>query len=318
MEKDLKYLNDLTWTYRASRILQVATGLQIFTYLDNKALSCEKLAALSSTKSDVLEKVLIACTAMGLLKKTGSDYQNSNLSETYLVKGKPLYQGDIISHSAKAWDFWNDLPNDILQQPPRPEDSLDTHRNFILGMHNITVAGRARLFLDNIDLSGRKQLLDVGGGPGTYSILACKKYPELKAIVFDLPETIAIAQAIVKEQGVADRISFSRGSWETDDFGRDNDVVLMSNVLHGSNSQAQMKLLKAYNSLISGGLLVIQEFLLNNSETGPLIPALFNVMVGAYSENELISIIEEAGFSNPKIVAQNEDIGCSWITAEKP
>ena len=79
-----------------------------------------------------------------------------------------------------------------------------------------------------------------------------------------------------------------------------------------------MKLRKAYNSLVGGGLLAVQEFLLNDEKTGPLIPALFNVMVGAYSAAELLALIENAGFGNPKVVKTCEQIGCSWITASKP
>ena len=41
-----------------------------------------------------------------------------------------------------------------------------------------------------------------------------------------------------------------------DDFGSGHDVVLFSNVLHGPNSMAAMKLEKAFDSLDSGGIQV--------------------------------------------------------------
>ncbi|NIR07513.1 MAG: SAM-dependent methyltransferase, partial [Candidatus Aminicenantes bacterium] len=93
---------------------------------------------------------------------------------------------------------------------------------------NIAVAGRADAFIENIDLSGRKKLLDVGGGPGTYSIAACRRFPKLKAVVFDLPETIAIANEVIAGEGMQDRVTTRAGNWETDTFGKDNDVVLFS------------------------------------------------------------------------------------------
>ena len=68
----------------------------------------------------------------------------------------------------------------------------------------------------------------------------------------------------------------------------------------------------------SSGLLAIQEFALNDEKTGPVIPALFNVMVGAYSKSELIEQITDAGFENVKAVIENDEIGCTWITAIKP
>jgi hypothetical protein len=78
-----------------------------------------------------------------------------------------------------------------------------------------------------------------------------------------------------------------------------------------------MKLKKAYDSMADGGLVVIQEFLLNDKKTGPLVSALFNVMVGAYSKTELISVVESAGFTNAELVASSEQLGSNWVTARK-
>jgi hypothetical protein len=318
MENGLQYLSDLTWGYRASRILQTAVGLDLFTRLSGQCCTCETLAGLCSADLKLLEKVLVACCAMGLLEKKGADYVNSALSELYLVEGKPLYQGNIIAHSAGVWEFWHALPGQLSSGATPPPDPARLHRDFILGMENITMGGRGKLFTDHIDLSGRTHLFDVGGGPGTYSVLACEKYPRLKATVFDLPETIAITRQIITAKGMESRISVQEGSWETDTFGSGYDAVLLSNVLHGADSSAAMKLKKAWDCLDRGGLLVIQEFLLNEDKTGPLIPALFNVMVGAYARTELFSVIEEAGFSSPQLVFQDDAIGCSWVTAGKP
>ncbi|NIR07512.1 MAG: hypothetical protein GTN82_18985, partial [Candidatus Aminicenantes bacterium] len=55
----------------------------------------------------------------------------------------------------------------------------------------------------------------------------------------------------------------------------------------------------------------------NDEKTGQLIPALFNVMVGAYSCCELLSLIKEAGFKQARVVAGSQEIGFTWITAEK-
>ena len=317
MENGIAYLNQLTWECRASRVLHVAVLLKVFTKLADRPLGCKELAAVCGAKPDILERVLIACCSLGLLKRDGDAYRNTELSQEYLVDGKPLYQGNIIAHAARVWDYWHDLPQLILENPQPPTEARD-HRNFVLGMRDITMGGRGQIFLDSIDLSGRKKLFDVGGGPGLYSILACQKYPQLTATLFDLPETIAIAREFVQEAGLTDRISLRGGSWETDDFGSSNDVVLFSNVLHGPTSMAAMKLQKAFDSMESGGLLAIQEFALNDDKTGPAMPALFNVMVGAYSKQELIEQITQAGFMNAEVVTENEQIGCTWITAIKP
>jgi SAM-dependent methyltransferase len=264
------------------------------------------------------EKLLIACTAMDLLEKRGPQYKNTELSKTYLVRGRELYQGDIIAHSGKVCNFWNSLEDEVRITALPEKKPEDEHRDFIMGMHNITVAGRADAFINNIDLAERRKFFDVGGGPGTYSIAACRRYPELEAVVFDIPETISIAKEVIAREGMQDRVSTQEGDWETDTFGEGNDVVLLSNVLHGPDSKAEMKLKKAYDSMVDGGLLLVQDFLLNDEKTGPLIPALFNIMVGAYSNRELLSIIKETGFVHAEVVVSSQEIGFTWITAEKP
>jgi hypothetical protein len=318
MDDKTKTWHDFSWDYRAARVLQIANKIDIFTTLSNKEMSSEQIAQKCQTKPGLTEKLLIACAAMGLLDKRENQYRNTELSKTYLVRGQKLYQGNIIAHSTTMWNFWNNLEDEIWLEPAPKDKEADEHRNFIMGMHNIAVAGRAEAFIENIDLSGRKQLLDIGGGPGTYSIAACRRFPKLKAVVFDLPETIAIANEVIAAEGMQDRVTTKAGNWETDTFGEDNDVVLLSNILHGPDSKAETKLRKAYDSMVQGGLLLVQDFLLNDEKTGPLIPALFNVMVGTYSCCELLSIIKEAGFVHDKVVVNSEEIGFTWITAKKP
>jgi hypothetical protein len=317
MDNDVTSLHDLTWAYRAARVLQVANSLGIFTVLSVKRLSAQQISTAVNGKPEMIQKLLIACTAMGLLEKTGGEYKNTGIAQKYLVSGQPLYQGDIIAHAASVWNFWSGLEEQTVLDASHQSSKHDEHRNFIMGMHNIAVVGRAQIFIDSVDLSGRKRLFDVGGGPGTYSIAACKRYPQLTAVVFDLPGTIAITREVIAGERLKDRISVQEGSWDRDSFEEGNDVVLLSNVLHGPSSNARVKLRKARDSLIVGGLLVIQEFLLNDKKTGPLIPALFNIMVGSYSEGELLSLLEEEGFAEANVVASSEELGCGWIQGIK-
>lgn len=311
-------LDELGWNYRAARAVQVANNLGLFTVLSEGDMTVEQISTRCHTRPDMTEKLLIACVAMGLMDKHGDKYKNTAYAQTYLVRGAKLYQGDIIAHSAAGWNFWHGLENEVRHEPaPKPDQALE-HRNFILGMHNIAMAGRAELLADSVDLTGRKKLFDVGGGPGTYSIVLCRRYGELHAVVFDLPETIAIARQVIANEKVDDRVTVHEGDWNTDDFGDNNDVVLISNVLHGRTSHADMKLGKAYRSMIPGGLLLIQDFLLNDDKSGPLAPALFNIMVGAYSRPELFSVIQQAGFVDPKLRRGPEGFGNAIVSAKKP
>ncbi|NLX03926.1 MAG: SAM-dependent methyltransferase [Phycisphaerae bacterium] len=315
MIRDVEGINDLSWAYRAARTLQVASNLRIFDVLAEGWTPLEEVCRRCRSKPELTGKLLIALAAMELVEKRDGRYRNAEAAEAYLVRGRALYQGDIIAHSASVWKIWDRLEEDARVEPQAAPDE-ERHRNFILGMHNLTMAGRGELVTSAVNLSGRRKLLDVGGGPGTYSIMFCRRYPDLRAEVFDLPETVAIAREIITKEGMADRVTTKPGDWNTDEFGEGADVVLMSNILHGEGSQAAMKLAKARRAMVNGGVLVVQDFVLNDEKTGPLNPALFNIMVGAYSRPELFGEIERSGFGNPQVVLSSERFGNSVITAE--
>jgi cyclopropane fatty-acyl-phospholipid synthase-like methyltransferase len=201
----------------------------------------------------------------------------------------------------------------------------EVHRNFILAMHNLAIRV-APILADTLDLSGRRQLFDVGGGPGTFSIFLVKRYPGLRAIVFDLPQTTSIAGKIIDEFGVADLVTTQAGDYFKDDFGLGNDVVFLSAILHSMAPERSKSLLqKAYDSLVSGGLVVVHEGLISDDGTSPVRAALFslNMLVNtgegqSYSGAEIVGLMEGVGFVLPRVISLPETVGTSLVVSVKP
>lgn len=313
---DVAGLIDLAWAYRASRVLFIAMRLDIFTLLSKGAMSADGVASAAGSGPDMTKRLLIACCSLGLLRCRDGLYVNSKVADEYLVKGGKRFLGAWIDHAdLDLWSVWTSGIDGDVGGPVA--DRGDWHTRFIGAMHALAVSGEAQELAKTLDLKGRKRLLDVGGGPGTYSIFLCKLNPELKAVVFDLPETIKITGVKISEYGMAGRVSTLSGSWDDTDFGSGYDVVLFSNVLHGRGSKAEMKLEKAFCSLNSGGLLVVRDFILADSGDGPISAALFNLMLGAYSESELNDLILAAGFKNLRVLKTN--FGTSTVLlADRP
>jgi hypothetical protein len=157
-----------------------------------------------------------------------------------------------------------------------------------------------------IDLTGRKRLLDLGGGPGTYAIHFCLAYPGLSAVIYDLPTTRSFAESTVSRFDLSSRIAFSAGDYHVDPVPAGFDVAWLSHILHADSPNACTALLhKAVASLEPGGILMVQEFILNDHKDGPLFPALFslNMLLGtesgqSYSERELAAMMAAAGLSD--------------------
>ena len=317
-------VNELSWNHRIARILQAAHATGIFERLGKSSATAATVAAARRLDAAMVENVLIVLAALGLARRAGGRWQLTPKSRATLVSASPLYQGNINAHSAQVGNFGNDLEQIlrgkkegcVLAAKGRP--AIGSHRDFILAMHNMAMAGRAAEFADRVSVKGRRTLMDIGGGPGTYSMALCERNPRLTATVCDLPKTIKIAREVIARFGMQDRVRTVVGDWDKDGFGRAKDVVLMSNILHGPTSGAEMKLAKAHRALVPGGLLIIQDFLMNAGKTGPLIPAIFNVMVGAFSLPEMTGHIAAAGFRNIRKVAMPENVGTTILTAVKP
>jgi SAM-dependent methyltransferase len=177
-----------------------------------------------------------------------------------------------------------------------------------------------------IDLSGRRRLLDLGGGPGTWAIHFCMQNPALEAVVYDLPATRRFAEETIVRFGLAERIGFVAGDFLANGIPGGFDVVWLSQILHAYGpDQCEIILQKAVASLEPGGVLLVQEFILNDDRSGPLFPALFslNMLVGtsagqAYAEGELCAMLAAAGLRNVRRLAMELPNGAGIIAGTMP
>ncbi len=171
-----------------------------------------------------------------------------------------------------------------------------------MGMFNMAM-GIAPQLANQIDLSGRHHLIDVGGGPGTYAIHFCMKNPGLRATVYDLSTTRPFAEKTIERFGVSDRIDFVDGDYLKENIPGSYDVAWVSHILHAEGpDDCQAILNKIAACLKPGGMMMIHDFILENTMDKPLFPALFalNMLLGtqtgqSYSEKQITDMLSKAG-----------------------
>ncbi len=316
--------------WQAARVLMSATRLEIFTALGDEYRPVREIAAACEAHPRSLTLLLNACVALGFLEKRGGRYGNTPETRDLLVKGRPGYIGDGINHSDRLWQTWGQLTQAVRTNrravvPLDASEGRTVHRDFILAMH-LRAQRTGEALADGLDLTGRRQLFDAGGGPATYSIFLVRRYRGLRAIVFDLEPTIAIAREVVAASGMADRISFRSGDYFRDDFGRGNDVVLLSAVLHSmAPRRCELLLRKAFDSLIPGGIVVVQEGLVDPDGTSPPGAVLFslNMLVNtgegrSYSGPEIAGWMRRTGFVDPVVKPLPAPATNSLVIGTKP
>lgn len=307
--------------------LHAAVKLDIFTCLADTPKTSDQIARMISADTRSLEMLLHALTAMELLQKDGDLFSTTHFSARYLCKRSEDYLGHIIMHHHHLVEGWSRLDQAVLSGGPvrsrlSHEPSEKERESFLLGMFNLASLVAPRI-AEQIDLTGRRRLLDLGGGPGTYAIHFCKKYPELTAVIFDLPATRPFAEGTVQKFGLADRISFMAGDVTSDNLGENYDVVWISHLLHSEDPASSAAIVdRAAKVLKPGGIMLIQEFILDDTKNGPLFPALFslNMLINtpagqSYSHNEISSMMQAAGLRDIKRVAIELPNGAGIIAA---
>jgi SAM-dependent methyltransferase len=308
----LPELLQLSGSYWNCCTLHSGVKLDIFTLLTDTALDAPKLAEIIKADERGVEMLLNALVAMELLAKQGSAYRATSFSAEHLSKKSDKYMGHIIMHHHHLVEGWSRLDEAVKNGAPvrrrSSHEACDAEReSFLMGMFNLA-SQLAPTVAAGIDLRGRRRLLDLGGGPGTYAIHFSQQNPDLKAVIYDLPTTRPFAEEIVSRFGLSERISFAAGDITSDDIGSGYDVVWISHLLHSEGPETSAAIVaKAAASLTDGGLLLIQEFILDDTRAAPLFPALFslNMLIGtetgqAYSEGELSGMMLSAGLREVK------------------
>ena len=315
---------------RQSAALAAAVRVGLFDALADGPLALPELArrlAANARGTRILVRVLLA---MGLLRSVGECLELEQDARRFLVRDGPEWLGGLIDLEVENFL----TPATVLAALRREgasiyagEDPWQAHardptraRAFTEAMHSISVRPAAAL-ARAVDLDGRRQLLDVGGGSGAASIELARAWPELRCTVWELPSVCALAREYVAAAGLEARVEALEGDMFGDRFPEGCDVVLFAQILHDWPPEKGRGLVeRAFAALPPGGLLLIHEKLI--APGGPLPNALVDLDMLVWTEGqawqleELAALLETAGFRD---VEQRDTSGYwSAILARKP
>jgi 3-hydroxy-5-methyl-1-naphthoate 3-O-methyltransferase len=315
-------LMQLSTGFWAFKTLAAADELDLFTRLSGTAgITSDELVQVLGIHLRPAEMLLTGCAALGLLEKDGSCYRNSPLAEEFLVRGKPYYFGGWVRMLDKRlYPGWGKLTEAIRTNRPTTWDPSKQRSLFegedpaVLAlfweaMHSLSTF-TARALAEAVDFGRFQRLLDVGGGSGAFDIELCRRYPHLRATIYDLPFVAEIAAGKIAEAGLGERIGTADGDFfAAAAFPEGYDAILLSMILHDWGEAKNREILrKCHAALPSGGAVIVSELLVNDEKTGPVPAALMslNMLIETegrnYTPAEYGAWMDEVGFRDIRTV----------------
>lgn len=267
----LEQFRKLSSGFYASRVLLTANNLGVFKHC-SKPITAVKLASILQTDLRATTILLDALTGLALLSKIKNKYCSTDFANTFLSPQSPYYQGNILKHLDSLWQSWSELDRVIKTgKPAKCKKNLEA---FILGMNDIAKL-KVQAVVDSINLEGYKTVIDIGGGPGTYAREFANR--GLEVTLMDFAKPIQIAKKLSAQSGIKN-ITYIVGDIVNISLGKTYDVVFLSQLLHAFDASTCQEIVKkCAKALNPKGILVIQEFYIDDTMSSPLKSALFSV-----------------------------------------
>jgi predicted O-methyltransferase YrrM len=239
-----------------TQALAVAAELGVADLVAGGPRSVDDLAAAVDADPDALYRVLRALAGSGVfsevsprtfgstpLAETLRDGAEGSLRNWARLWGLPERQAAIgaLLHSVRTGEpsfshlygvsWWSQLATRPDQAAVFDAAMGDLSRR----LHAATV--------DAYDLSGVRQLVDVGGGRGHLVAALLRRHRELRAVVYDQPEVARHATEVLTAAGVADRAQVAGGDFFTA-VPTGGDTYLLSMILHDWNDAQALSILE--------------------------------------------------------------------------
>ena len=248
-------LDKMITGYWVSQAIYAAAKFGIADHLKDGPRSVDDLAAVTSTNSDALYRLLRALASIGIF----AEGEPRQFSLTPLAE--PL-QSDIprskralaLMSGDEQFHAWAEIEFSIQTGSTAFEKVYGKPIFEYLGEH----PDKARIFdaamvgihgresddiLDAYDFSSMSVVADLGGGNGSQIINLLKRYPNLKGILFDLPHVIERAKKQIESAGLTDRCELVGGDF-FDAVPSGADAYMMRHIIHDWDDDKSLKILR--------------------------------------------------------------------------
>lgn len=320
-------LFDVASGFVKSQTLLACVRLQVLERLMENPMRPAELGALIGLSEDATQRLLSAAGAVDLVAlQADGRYRLGGLGAA--VVGEPGIRA-MVEHNAT---FYADLadPVALLKGSSRPTQ-LEQYWAYsgdeqAAGLQASEVSAYSELMAESQRMVAEEVLavypvgkhrlvLDVGGGEGAFVEAAANADADLSISVFDLPAVAERATQRMQRLGLSARFQAHGGNFFTDSLPQGADLVTLVRVLHDHDDAEAMQLLRNIKrSMLPGQTLLVAEPMAGIAQSravGDAYFAFYLLAMGrgrARTQAEIASMLEAAGFSNPRVIATNQPV----------
>jgi precorrin-6B methylase 2 len=309
---------DYSRSFQPACVLTAAATLDVFSPLRAKPMTAGKLACELGTDLRATTILLDALVALKFLSKKSEEYSVPENVAGLLTEQSADNVLPMIRHHANCLRRWAELAKvtrtgKCAETGPGVRGADADQADFIGAMNAIS-RPVADEIINKIRPSRFRQMLDIGGGPGTWTIAFLRAAPEAGATLFDLPAAVSIAKKNFAEAGLADRVTLVEGDFYTNALPEGADLAWLGAICHQNSRQQNRDLFaNVHDALVDDGTLVIRDVIMEPCHTSPVGGALFavNMLVGTeaggtYTFDEYRQDLCAAGFAKVELIHRDE------------
>ena len=315
-------LLQLARAFQVPCVLNAAAELGVFGTFGGEALTAEALAERLGTDLRATVILADALAAVELLVKDGEAYRPApGVTETLTEAGSDsvLAMVRLSGNCMRGWAQLGAITRQGCPPDPKPASirgAQADREDFIEAMNDIS-RRTADSLVAAIGPPQFARMLDLGCGPGTWTIAMLSAVPDARATLFDLPDAIPIARRHIAIAGLQDRVDFVAGNFETDErLPGGADLAWVSAIVHQNSRRQNRELFaKIHAALVDGGRILIRDVVMDESRTLPPYGALFavNMLVhtpagGTFTFDELSEDLQSAGFTDATLLNPDEQM----------
>lgn len=248
------FLTQIAFGALMSQALYVAARLSIADLLADKPQPVEKLAASTDTHERSLYRLLRSLSSIGVFREVEPKiFALTPLSEALRSDASNSVRNGIIFMGEEwHWNVWGKMLHSVTTgeaawKPTHGAEVFDYFRTnpekaetFNRAMTDMSVA-TAPAVVEAYDFSGFQTIADIAGGHGFLLSQILKAAPSLSGILFDMPQVIAGAGALLEREGVQGRVEKVAG-----DFFASiptADAYIMKHIIHDWDDERSVKIL---------------------------------------------------------------------------